>query len=123
MLTYLWLVRKLIIVRYKSHHRRRPRILVQIRRLVTKKGLSHVIHRQGILRGHGIKNGFGLVKILLGVLLVLNPVNVLDRGFNRKMNLLLIKLFGFVALLIYLKQLVVVPHDRVLVASELFDLK
>lgn len=49
-------------------------------------------------------------------------MNVLDRGLNRKINLLLIKLFGFVALLIYLKQLVVVPHDRVLVASELLDL-
>ena len=49
-------------------------------------------------------------------------MNVLDRGLNRKINLLLIKRFGFVALLIYLKQLVVVPHDRVLVASELLDL-
>ena len=45
-------------------------------------------------------------------------MNVLDRGLNRKINLLLIKLFGFVALLISL----VVPHDRVLVASELLDL-
>lgn len=47
--------------------------------------------------------GFGLVFILLGGLLVLNPVNVLDSRLIRKINLLLIKLVGLVALLLNLE--------------------
>jgi hypothetical protein len=67
--------------------------------------LHHVSHRQRLRHRHGIRStlGFGLVFILLGGLLVLNPVNVLDSRLIRKINLLLIKLVGLVALLLNLE--------------------
>ena len=123
LMTSFWLVKKLIIARYISHHRRRLRILVSIWLLVAIHWLHHVSHRQRLLHGHGVRNTWGLylVSILLGGLLILNPLNVLVCGLIRKTNLLRIKLFGFLALLLYLEQLVVVPHDRVLVTPELLD--